>query len=117
MTAPACHPRTRCERLPVQGLCHLDHGQRRATAGGAMADVAGCLRLGAECAVAMVAAHPGLANGMHTVWATVDGSRHGRMADRTFTDRRGVPLGLNSAQVVIHLVTVGAWLVGELGMS
>ena len=117
MTAPTCHTRTRCERLPVQGLCNLDHGQRRTTAGGAMTDVAGSLRLGAERAVVMVAAHPGLANSMHTMWATVDGIGHGRMADRALTDRRCVPLGLNSAQVVIHLITVGAGLVGELGMS
>lgn len=82
-----------------------------------MADITGSFGLGVECAVAMVATHPGLANGMHTMWATVDGSGHGRMADRTLTDRCGVPLGLNSAQVVIHLVTVGAWLVGELGMG
>ena len=122
MAAPAGHPRTRCECLgatiiDIEGLRLFDHSQRRATAGAAMADIAGCLGLGTECAAAMMAAHPGLADCMHTMGTTVDGSGHGRMADRTLTDRCGVTLGINSAQVVIHLVPVGAGFVSELGMG
>ena len=80
-----------------------------------MAIVAGGFRGAVERV--MVTAYPGLAEIVHSMGAAVDAVRHGCMADRAFADRRGVPLRFDGRCVVVHLVTVGAGFVGELGMG
>ena len=48
---------------------------------------------------------------------TVGGVRHGCMADRTFSDSRCIPLGLDCRRDVVRLVTVGTGFISELGMG
>ena len=120
MAAPASYPLTRSERLGpsipgIEGLGDLDHGQGRTAAVVAMAIVAFAPGFGTERV--FVTADPGLAKTMHTVGPAFDAAGHGRVADRALADRRSIPLGLHGTEVVVHLVAVGAGLVGELGMG
>ena len=97
-----------------ESLFDLDFRQRRTAARGAMAVGTAVPRL---LEGVMMAGYPGLAEVVHTMGATVDGAGHGRVADGALAYRRSISLSLDGLKVIVHLVAVGAGLVGELGMG